>query len=195
MRILILSLVVLAFSACEPKAAPAPETTTEPAKKVELEPVAKTEAKEAPESAKKATPEFPDDLKSGEKKLFGAAFQIETEPITLASALEKGITEPVKVTGTINTVCKKKGCWFKLGGPGVEEDIRVRMKDYGFFVPKNCDGDPAVVECVLSQREMPQDEAQHYADDAAKEGETPEKIEGPQKVYEFTATAVEISKS
>ena len=52
-----------------------------------------------------------------------------------------------------------------------------------------------IVEGKLTQREMPVEEAQHYADDAVDgTGKTAEKITTPKKVFEFTATTVEIEK-
>ena len=118
-------------------------------------------------------------------------------PITLAAAIETADEHagPYKVKATIDKVCKNKGCWFTMSDESVTQEIRVRMKDYGFFVPRNADGTTAVVEGTLSSREMSQKEAQHYADDAAKAGEAAEKVEGPKKVWEFTATAIELTKS
>jgi hypothetical protein len=79
-----------------------------------------------------------------------------------------------------------------MKGEGVEHDVRVKMKDYGFFVPKNAAQAHVVAEGELAEREISQEEAQHYEDDAAAEGEEPKKVDGPQKVWEFTATSVEL---
>lgn len=132
-----------------------------------------------------------EDIKPGETKLFGANFTITEEPLTLAAAIEKSAagTGPYKVDATIEKACKSKGCWFTLTGEGVTTPVRVKMKDYGFFVPRNSDGARAIVEGTLSMREMPVDEAKHYAQD---EGKTGDDITAPQKTYEFTATAVEV---
>ncbi len=40
----------------------------------------------------------------------------------------------VKVESTINQTCTKKGCWMKVD-LGDENEMMVRFKDYGFFVP------------------------------------------------------------
>ena len=38
------------------------------------------------------------------------------------------------IKGVIKEVCSKKGCWMRLPLTD-EEDLMVRFKDYGFFVP------------------------------------------------------------
>lgn len=45
----------------------------------------------------------------------------------------------VRVHGTAQKICKKKGCWMVLADDGVEEGVRVTFKDYGFFVDPNKD--------------------------------------------------------
>ena len=141
------------------------------------------------EAEKKAT--LAEDIKPGETKLFGAPFTIIEPPISLASAIEKSAEDvtPVKIDATIEKACKAKGCWFTLKGEGVDLPVRVKMKDYGFFVPRNSDGSRAIVEGTLVSREMPIDEAKHYAQDEGKSGDD---ITAPQKTYEITATSVEV---
>lgn len=201
MKIFLVIFLVAAFGCDQNKKvedAPKPEAAEAKTEKAEATAKGETAKKEEPNDmptsvAKKPAP-FPDPIQKGERKVFGANFTIIEPPQKLAKLVKAGGSEhPVKVSAKIKSVCKKKGCWFTIGDEGIE-DVRVRMKDYGFFVPKNCDGGDAVIEGVLTQREVPQDEAQHYADDAVKPGETPEKVTGPQKVFEFTATTVEISK-
>lgn len=151
------------------------------------------EAKAEAEAEKKA--ELPDDLKEGESGQYGGEFEIEGEPMTLAAALEKGAeqTGPYKVQADIEKVCKKKGCWFTLTAEDVDHPVRVKMKDYGFFVPRNVDGGAAVVEGTIEKRVVPQKEAQHYADDeAAGTGKEPEKVEGDQVQWEMMITAAQI---
>ena len=141
---------------------------------------------------------MPAPIEAGETKVYGDDFTIIEPPITLASAIE-GIDanagKLVKIEARIDKVCKAKGCWFTLAADDVDRPVRVKMKDYGFFVPRNADGTAAIVEGALTKRTMPKEEAQHYADDAAKAGEAAKTVEGPQDVYEFTATTVQITRS
>lgn len=203
-RSLIVLCAALALAACENKPAEAPAT---PAPATNAAPAAADAPKEAPEAPAesaggehghhdhgdtKQAAAMPEDLKPGEQGYFGQKFTIIEEPVTLAAAIAAASDQPVKVEATVKAVCKKKGCWFTMTGDGVTDDVRVKMKDYSFFVPKNVEGARVVAEGTLTQREIPQDEAQHYADDAAKPGEEPKKVEGPQKAWEFTATAIEM---
>lgn len=138
--------------------------------------------------------ELPGDLQDGDAKQFGADFSIEEDPITLASALENADAnsgKTIKVSAKLDKVCKKKGCWFTLASDEVAEPVRVRMKDYGFFVPRNSDGAAAVVEGTLEKKVIPQAEAQHYADESGVE----KKVEGDQTEYHFIATAVHLTKA
>lgn len=193
-RAILTLLFATALVACDKpadQAANTPEVTAEPT----------TEQPEQPEVAavEAATPKpssgLAEDLKSGEQGFYGAQFTVIEEPITLANAFEHAGDQPIKVEATVQTVCKKKGCWFTMGGEGVDQDVRVRMKDYAFFVPRNSEKAHVVAEGTLKERELSQEEAQHYADDAVEAGETPEKVDAPQKVWEFTATAIELRAS
>lgn len=194
------TLVVLALVGCDK---PAPEATpqaTTPAEQPSIE-----AAKPAEEPAKPAETAEPTiepkgqqaaDIAAGETKFYGDRFTVIEPPVTLAKAMEtaKDHAGPYKVEANIEKVCKKKGCWFTMKDDSIETPVRVKMKDYGFFVPKNSEGTKAVVEGTLVSREIPKDEAQHYADDEAKPGEEPKKVEGPQQAWEFTATAIQITK-
>lgn len=150
----------------------------------------------AAKSAKQAA--LAEDLKPGETGNYGADFSIDGAPITLADALSKvraGDETPYyKVSGKIEQVCQKKGCWFTLTGEGVDEPVRVRMKDYGFFVPRNSSGAAVVVEGTLEQRTIPQAEAQHYAEDAAVgSGQPAAQVHEAQTVWEMTIVAAQVS--
>lgn len=145
-----------------------------------------------PEGAEEQA-EMPDDLPAGETGNYGGEFTIEDEPMTLASALETGESGTYKVKARVEKVCKKKGCWFTLNDEGVDEPVRVKMKDYGFFVPRNSDGATAIVEGELERRVVPEAEAQHYADDeVAGTDKEPRKVEGDQEKWEMMITAAQI---
>ncbi|RAL22125.1 hypothetical protein DL240_09730 [Lujinxingia litoralis] len=142
-----------------------------------------------------AKQELPGDLEPGETRHFGAPFTLESEPLPLDQALTSAPEGPIKVSAKIEQVCKKKGCWFTLTTDQVEEPVRVRMKDYGFFVSRNSDGADVIVEGTLQATVISEEMAQHYAEDQAEAtGEPAEKVEGEQKNYEFTATGIEISQ-
>jgi len=101
--------------------------------------------------------------------------------------------QDIKLTGTVGGVCQQKGCWMTIGtGEPGAASVRVRFKDYGFFVPKDCLGKTAVVEGHFKLTTLSVAEAQHYADDAAKAGATPKKVAAPQATLALMATGVEL---
>lgn len=106
-----------------------------------------------------------------------------------AEALESRV---VRVEARVSTVCQAKGCWFILTDGG-DQFIRVRFKDYKYFVPKDVRGKTALVEGELEVKKLSKREAQHYEDDrAAAEGGTARKIESGRVEVTLMATAVEM---
>jgi hypothetical protein len=171
----------------------------EAAEAAELAEPTDEQAKVADDSRPKAgvADELPPDMELGQTTHFGAPFTIDGEPVTLASALGQARENegPYKVEATIEKVCKKKGCWFTLVAEDVEIPIRVRMKDYGFFIARNADGARVILEGTLNKVTVPQEVAQHFADDeVAGTEKKAEKIEADQETYQFMATGVEVKK-
>ena len=193
--------------ACDEGSASKPATSeAEPAEQAEAteKTPPEADAKDAPEADEAAegsdralgVGSTPADIKPGEANFYGATFNTEGEPVPLAQAIKEAGDKqgPYKVEATIEKVCQKKGCWFTLQSEDVAMPIRVKMKDYAFFVPRNATGMPAVLEGTLEQVTVPQETAQHYADDeATATGEPAREIEGPQESWEFTASAVQIT--
>jgi len=97
----------------------------------------------------------------------------------------------VKFTGVINEACKKKGCWMNVD-LGNGEAMMVRFKDYGFFVPKDCDGRTAVIEGVAFKETVSVEMLQHYAEDAGKSKDEIAKITQPETKISFEANGVMI---
>ena len=88
------------------------------------------------------------------------------------SNLKEGDTLEVSFKTTVNSVCKGKGCWMTLDLPQ-EEDVMVKFKDYGFFVPMDIEDKEVVVNGKAFIAEVSVKEQQHYAED---KGDSPEKI-------------------
>lgn len=147
----------------------------------------KNEAKETPE------------VKESEvtKEIAYASFgdKIEADGAMSADAMAKkyktlavGDTIQTKVTAKINEVCTKKGCWMKLD-LGDNEEMMVRFKDYGFFMPLNAEGD-VIVNGKAYVTETSVDELRHYAEDAGKSKEEIEAITEPKRTLAFEADGV-----
>jgi hypothetical protein len=139
----------------------------------------------------------PEDIKPGASHTYGSQPTIIEPPIALAAAIEKAKASegPYKVEAVVNKVCQAKGCWFTLNAKDVSIPIRVKMKNYAFFVPKNAMGSKAVLEGTFKKTQISQDTAQHYANDAAEgTGKPPAKVTGPQDTYMFMASSVYLTK-
>lgn len=74
-----------------------------------------------------------------------------------------------------------------LGGG---EDMRVTFKDYGFFVPKDLQGERVVMEGVLKRAITSVEELRHYAEDAGKSNEEIQAIQQSDTTYAFEAVGV-----
>lgn len=122
---------------------------------------------------------------------FGAAVRA-ADPVPL----EQVVADPasfhgrsVVVAERIADVCKTKGCWMVITDG--EREVRVRFKDYGFFVPRDAAGRRVIVEGAVKEEEISEEIARHYAE----EGSHPERaaeIHGPQKIISIIATGVEV---
>lgn len=100
---------------------------------------------------------------------------------------------PAKVEGTVESVCKVKGCWMKLKTAD-GQTMRVTFKDYGFFVPKDIEGKTVVVQGTAETTVTPVAELRHYAEDAGKSKAEIEKITQPERALTFVADGVIVKK-
>lgn len=121
---------------------------------------------------------------------YGAGVAADKEAMPFAKLLDeasKHSDKTIVVEGTVAAVCKNKGCWMTLQHEGKE--MRVRFKDYAFFVPKDCEGKTARIEGVFAIQMVPVDEARHYLEDEGKHEEA-KKITEPVESYTFMASGV-----
>ncbi len=95
----------------------------------------------------------------------------------------------VKLAGTVNSSCQKKGCWMKMD-MGNGEELRVSFRDYSFFVPKNLNGEKAVVEGTAYVDTLDVAFLKHLAEDAGKSEEEIAEITEPEISLNFTANGV-----
>jgi hypothetical protein len=134
-----------------------------------------------------------DDI-NAEQSFFGEEFD-QSEPVMASAAFEKyqnmkpGDTVVTTFTSSVNSVCEKKGCWMRLKLTDEEESL-VTFKDYGFFVPKDIQGQDAVVHGKLFVKETSVEELKHFAEDAGKSDEEIASITKPKLVYAFEADGV-----
>jgi len=95
----------------------------------------------------------------------------------------------IKVSGEINSVCQKKGCWMTISDDNGEEMI-VKFEDYGFFMPKDASGQKAIIDGYAFNEVTDVKTLKHYASDAGQPQEVIDAITEPQKELKFMAKGV-----
>ena len=96
-----------------------------------------------------------------------------------------------KIVGKVTEVCSKKGCWMKMEGENKEE-VFVKFKDYGFFVPMELVGHTIELDGEAKVKTVSVDELKHYAEDAKKSKEEIDAIKEPKKEIRFMASGVKV---
>lgn len=114
----------------------------------------------------------------------------------LMASPEKYVNTPVRITGTIDGVCEKKGCWATLTDGKAKEPLFVKFtcpaEENGRIVPLEAKGRPATVQGVVKIKEVSQEDARHYAEDAGKSKVEIEKIVGWQKQVTVSSPSVQV---
>lgn len=108
---------------------------------------------------------------------------------TLPAAMKGKQSMKVKISGDIVAACKVKGCWM-TADLGNGKTMRIRFKDYGFFVPKDAGGNSFYAQGVASWDTTSVAQLQHYAEDAGKSAEEIAKITEPEIEIVFLAEGV-----
>jgi hypothetical protein len=93
--------------------------------------------------------------------------------------------------GTVKSVCQKKGCWMELISAPDRTGVRVRFKDYGFFVPKDAAGMKVRAEGKIKLTTLSKEEADHYEEEGAQ---LVRSADGTVREIGFVAYGVELYK-
>jgi len=100
--------------------------------------------------------------------------------------------ENVKVKGKVDGVCQAKGCWMNITSETAgKEEMFVKFKDYGFFMPLDLEGE-VVMRGKAYKEETSVDELRHYAEDEGKSKEEIAAITEPVIELKFMADGVVI---
>ena len=110
-------------------------------------------------------------------------------PKEFLAAMDKKDSMDVKLKAKIVTCCKKKGCWMDVDLEN-GTTMKVRFKDYEFFVPKNADGKVCVIEGKAKIETIDVSTLKHYAEDAGKTEAEVAAITEPEKGISFLANGV-----
>ena len=133
----------------------------------------------------------PVQVQSKTYNLYGTAFQ--TDSIATLSEMSRRVqnkedTLQLTLSGTIKEVCAKKGCWMTLSMPD-DNDLMVRFKDYGFFVPLDAQGEVLINgKAFISETSV--EDLRHYAENAGASKEEIERITTSKVSYNFEADGV-----
>ncbi len=103
--------------------------------------------------------------------------------------MKAGDTLQTKVLAKVNSVCQAKGCWMRLGLDN-DQEVMVKFKDYGFFMPKNIADKDVIINGKAYVTEVSVDEQRHYAEDAGKTEEEIAAITEPKRTLSFEADGV-----
>ena len=96
------------------------------------------------------------------------------------------------VIGKVGSVCQAKGCWMNIvdSDGGTSEEMFVKFKDYGFFMPLDIAGKEVIMRGKAYKEETSVDELRHYAEDEGKSAEEVAAITEPIVELKFMADGV-----
>lgn len=127
----------------------------------------------------------------GEKIERAGAVPVKKVGQTLAKSSDG---QAIKLKGRIVETCAMKGCWMTLD-MGNGEEMMVKFKDYGFFVPtEGAEGKLATVEGIAKKEVIDVETLRHYAEDAGRSPEEIKAINQPEEKFTFEATGVIIEE-
>ncbi len=117
---------------------------------------------------------------------FGSPFALD-EPVPLSTAVTTASDADVLVSGEVEAVCQKKGCWMVVKDGDIS--ARVLMKDHGFAVPMDSRGKKVQVEGTLTSRTFTEAQVKHLEKDG---GGDPSKVSGTRTEHVLTASGISI---
>ncbi|NVN18941.1 DUF4920 domain-containing protein [Muricauda sp. HICW] len=126
---------------------------------------------------------------------FGEEFKISGEASKTSAPFDEISGKDslqTQIVGEIKEVCQAKGCWMKVELESSEE-VFVRFKDYGFFVPKDAAGKKVVMNGAAFFEEMSVEDQRHYAEDEGASEDELAQITAPKKTLRFEADGVLIA--
>ena len=167
MRVLLASLTASILTAC-PAPAEAPKAPAKAPSGGSAPAAPASQPASGPSAARGTTPQSRDQTDADGVVRRGETIAHE-EAMTISALLEDAETlhgQTVTVTGTVEQVCAKKGCWMALKGEAGEPTVRITAKGYAYFVPRSAAGMFATVKGEVAVRKIDVATARHYAEEA-----------------------------
>ena len=126
---------------------------------------------------------------------FGQEFEVSGKAAKTSAPFEKiSATDSLQIQmiGEIKEVCQNKGCWMKVKLES-DDEVFIRFKDYGFFVPKDAAGKKVVMNGAAFLEEMSVEDQKHYAEDEGASEDELAQITAPKQTLRFEADGVLIA--
>ena len=123
---------------------------------------------------------------------FGEEFD-KNSLIPIKSVIENNRTyagKGVIVSGKVDRICVKKGCWLNLGTG--KDFVRVTFKDYGIFVPSNFLGKKVALKGTFDIKTESVKRRRHLMEDEGLSREEIKKVTAPTKTFSIVATGIEL---
>lgn len=184
----------LVFTACPPRESTPPAPPQTPASQPANAPTSTTSSA-IDNGSTPATRDFTD----ADGTVRRGVALTDAKPMTVTELIAGATTlsgKSVKVTGKVESVCAKKGCWFVIAGDKLEDRVRITFRDYKFFMPKNAAGMSATIEGELKVSEVDVETAQHLEDERVMGSNEPaKKITAPVQEVAISAVGIVAKKS
>ena len=97
----------------------------------------------------------------------------------------------VTIEGSVERVCRVKGCWMRVVSADESSAIRVTFKNYGFFVPTDSAGHQARLEGVVETTTFSRDDTNHLIAEGVALERNPD---GTATEVRFVAAGVELRR-
>lgn len=162
----------------------------------ETKPASKATTPEKTEAAVKAeatTPSVdspaPPAISTG--KTYGSS-DFNAPTVKLAQLLKDFETyrnQTVSVEGRVQQVCQEQGCWIKIEDQNIS--VRAIMKGHSFAVPKELKNKRIKITGVMEQKDLPAKVVRHYMKDEGRTNEEIQRVNSPQKVFQFVVDGVQ----
>jgi hypothetical protein len=115
------------------------------------------------------------------------------EAVTRMDALGDG-AEEVVLTGVVNDVCKRRGCWLTMTAPGLNESVFVKFTCPidGRLIPMDAMGKHVAARGKLERVEVTEAFARHLKEDAGASPEEIAAVKGPQKMLRLASPGARV---
>ena len=122
---------------------------------------------------------------------YGKEFEIQSDKGTssIQTDLKDKDVVATQLKGKIKEVCQMKGCWMNVILDN-QEEVFVRFKDYGFFVPMDSADKDVILNGVVFLEEISVEDQKHYAKDRGDSPDEIAKITKPKRQLRFEADGV-----